>query len=245
MKITHYFKLTMNQTLSLSEWLTYIFICLYSDGKISYITRDALMALTGIKKADSITRHTNKLVDKGLVTKSYVMINGKKRVIYNIINSDTDFMCVSNELASILKTTELAFAVRLASLRINGTNNILLSNNEIIKLLNISKTTFYRYIDILIKKNVIMKIANGYTVNSNLFFVFKIKSQRAKNLEADLIKMIDNDTKASKIFKKAYFNNYDGIYNIEGFLEWCISGCPNTLKKKEEEKTYQKITFDF
>lgn len=235
-----------NTKLSLAEYLTYAFICSYSDGKVSHISRESLMDLTGIKKADTITKHTNKLEELGLLKKHYKYSDkGNKVVEYHIKQLEAGYICISNEILHILKTNEIAFAIKLAALRLNGTNQILLSNNEIIKRLEIRKSSFYKYIDVLIQNNIVIKIQNGYIVNPEFFFTFKIKTKKAKELEATLIGMIDNGSTYSKIFKNAYINNYEGINNIEGFLEWCISGCPNTLKKKEEEKTYQKITFDF
>lgn len=244
MKITNYFKMTTNKNLSLAEWLVYAYICAYSNGKVSHISRNTLMDLTGIKTADIITKHTNKLEQEGLISKEYSYSNGgKKLVTYNILNGDTNFICVSNDLLNALKTNEIAFAIRLATLRLYGSNRIILSNNEIIKRLSISKATFYRYIDALIKAEIAFKVDDGYVINPDIFFVFKQKTDKAKKLEKTLLGMVNNGTLYSKIFFETYCKNYDGINNIEKFLDWCLAGCPGL--NADKQKDFNKITFDF
>lgn len=244
MKITNYFKMTTNKNLTLAEWLVYAYICAYSNGKVSHISRNTLMDLTGIKTADIITKHTNKLEQEGLISKEYSYSNGgKKLVTYNILNGDTNFICVSNNLLNALKTNEIAFAIRLATLRLYGSNRIILSNNEIIKRLSISKATFYRYIDALIKAEIAFKVDDGYVINPDIFFVFKQKTDKAKQLEKKLLGMANNGSVYSKIFFDVYCKNYDGINNIEKFLDWCLAGCPGL--NADKQKDFDKITFDF
>ena len=243
MKLKNYFKMDSTKKLTLAERLVYIFICAYSNGKVSHITRQTLMDLTGIKKADTITKHTNKLEDLGLIKKIYKKDNGKKLVEYHITQIDNGFICISNDILNILKTTDLSFAISLAALRYVGTNKIQLSNNEIISKLNISKSTFYRCISALIENGIIIKISDGYLMNADLFFVFKAKSNKAKKMEKDMLKM-SNDTVSYKIFMNAYSKNYDGINNIEKFLIWCSAGCPG-LNNKESISDYTKISYNF
>lgn len=243
MKLTNYFKMDSTRKLTLAERLVYIFLCAYSNGKVSHITRKTLMDLTGIKKADTITKHTNKLEDLGLIKKIYKKDNGKKLVEYHITQIDKGFVCISNDILNILKTTDLSFAISLAALRYAGTNKIQLSNNEIISKLNISKSTFYRCITALIENEIIIKVSDGYLMNTDLFFVFKTKTNKAKQMEKCLLKTSEN-TLSYKIFMNAYSKNYDGINNIEKFLMWCSAGCPG-LNHKEFMNDYTKVSLDF
>lgn len=244
-KLTNYFKMGINNKLTLAEYLTYTFICSYSNGKESHITISSLMNLTGIKKADTITKHTNKLQELGLLKKTYnYSSEGKKLVTYHISQLDKDFICISNDILNKLKTNEIAFAIKLAALRLYGTNKIMLSNNEIIKRLSISKTSFYRYMNVLISEGIAIKIENGYMINPDIFFVFKNKTDKAKILEKTLLSMVNNGSTYSKVFASAYSTNYDGINNIEKFLDWCLSGCPGlNAVKTETEKIKEIFTF--
>ena len=73
------FKVKKFMKLTLPEELVYSLISCYSDRfGVSHITRQCLMNKTGIKKADTITKHTNRLQELGLIKKTYEYIKGLK-----------------------------------------------------------------------------------------------------------------------------------------------------------------------
>ena len=79
--------------LSLKEELVYAVISCNSDENgESRISREKISDLTGIKKLDTITNHTNRLVEEGLITKSYRFESGKKLVTYKLLSSKKDYM---------------------------------------------------------------------------------------------------------------------------------------------------------
>ena len=62
------FKVKKFMKLTLQEELVYCLISCYSDRfGVSHRTRQCLMNKTGIKKADTITKHTNRLQELGLI----------------------------------------------------------------------------------------------------------------------------------------------------------------------------------
>lgn len=80
-------------SLNLRDELIYAVISCFSDadGK-SRITREKISQKTGIKKLDTITEHTNHLMEKGLIKKDYEFVEGKKYVIYTVIKKNHDYM---------------------------------------------------------------------------------------------------------------------------------------------------------
>ncbi len=112
------FKVQKNNKLTITDELIYSILCCYSDSEgVSNISRDCLAKKSGIKKLDTITTHTNKLEQLGLIKKSYTFQAGKKLAHYHVINPDKDFMWVSNDVISKYKSGMLGFLIKLAGLR--------------------------------------------------------------------------------------------------------------------------------
>lgn len=86
------FKIKKTMALSLQEELIYCLISSYSNNGISHITRQTLMDKSGIKKADTITKHTNKLQELGLLEKYYEYKSGKKLVTYKVNKPQNDYL---------------------------------------------------------------------------------------------------------------------------------------------------------
>ena len=92
-KMEKSFVIRKSMNLSLKEELVYAVISCNSDENgESHISRKEISNITGIKKHDTITNHTNKLVEEGLITKTYKHVGGKKLVTYKLLSSKKDFM---------------------------------------------------------------------------------------------------------------------------------------------------------
>ena len=103
--------------LSLRDTLIYAILSCYSDANgESRISREKIAQKAGIKQPDTVTNHTNKLVQEGLITKTYRYENGKRLVTYKVLASNQDYMWVSNCLMKYTPN-EIGFLVKLAALR--------------------------------------------------------------------------------------------------------------------------------
>ena len=134
---------------------------------------------------------------------------------------------------SVLKGNALAFALRLAEYRFRGTCQICLSNNELIKKMHVSKTTFYKYIAELKSANVVKENADGYFMSTDYFPVFpRITKEDKKKIEI-LMKMKDFLGKRVMLsYYKTGFNNLR--MSISDFLDYCIAECPGLNVAKSE-----------
>lgn len=111
------FKVKTKMKLSLTDQIIYSLISCYSDARgTSHISRQKLAEKSGIKKLDTITRHTNALAKKGLIRKTHTRRNGKKLAQYHLINPKQDFMWVSNDVFKYGAKTA-GFLIKLAELR--------------------------------------------------------------------------------------------------------------------------------
>lgn len=82
-----------NNELTITDELIYSLLSCYSDSEgISNISRQCLADKSGIKKLDTITKHTKKLEDLGLIQKTYTFHGGKKLAHYQVINPQRNFM---------------------------------------------------------------------------------------------------------------------------------------------------------
>ena len=217
-----YFKMIKHCDLTLSEELVYAIISRYSYRGVSKISRSFISDISGIKKHDTITKHTNRLEELGLITKEYVGKN-KKSVIYKLNFKSEPFVIIMDSLMDVINGTELAFAIKLAGLRFGTTPWVKLSNNDIIKKLNIGKSTFYDNINKLIDKKIIIKIKDCYVFNPNYFPVF----QKISNDTMDLIKCaLDQDpsSPAYKAISNAMENSFIGISNPHKYVYKCLTG---------------------
>ncbi len=112
------FKVQKNNDLTITDELIYSILCCNSNSDgVSNISRNRLAEKSGIKKLDTITAHTNKLEQMGLIKKTYSIQAGKKLAHYRIINPYKDFMWVSNDVISKYKSGMLGFLIKLAGLR--------------------------------------------------------------------------------------------------------------------------------
>ena len=112
------FKVQKNNNLTITDELIYSILCCYSNSDgVSNISRDCLAKKSGIKKLDTITAHTNKLEQLGLIEKTYTFQAGKKLVQYHVMNPDKDFMWVSNDIITKHKSGQIGFLIKLAGLR--------------------------------------------------------------------------------------------------------------------------------
>lgn len=115
------FKVQKNNNLTITDELIYSILCCNSNSEgVSNISRNRLAEKSGIKKLDTITAHTNKLEQLGLIKKTYSIQAGKKLAHYRIINPDKDFMWVSNDIMEVMKAYKpgmIGFTIKLAGLR--------------------------------------------------------------------------------------------------------------------------------
>ena len=103
--------------LTLTDQIIYSLISCYSNAKgTSHISRQKLAEKSGIKKLDTITKHTNALAKKGLIRKTHTRRNGKKLVQYHLINPKQNFMWVSNDVFNY-GANAAGFLIKLAELR--------------------------------------------------------------------------------------------------------------------------------
>jgi DNA-binding MarR family transcriptional regulator len=122
-KISNVFKVKIKMKddikLSLAEETVYAIISCNSDKDgVSHIRREVIAEKAGIKEVDTVTKHTNKLEEIGLLTKEYVTKQGKKRAIYHLRDHKDQFMFVSNDLFGCgLSNGEIGFAIKFARLR--------------------------------------------------------------------------------------------------------------------------------
>ena len=87
------FKVLKNNELTITDELIYALLSCYSDCKgVSNISRQCLADKAGIKKLDTVTNHTNKLEELGLIKKTYTFIGGKKLAHYQVMNPQHNFM---------------------------------------------------------------------------------------------------------------------------------------------------------
>ena len=87
------FKVQKNNKLTITDELIYALLSCYSNSEgVSDISRECLAKKSGIKKLDTITTHTNKLEELGLISKSYTTHGGKKLAHYRIKNPQQNFM---------------------------------------------------------------------------------------------------------------------------------------------------------
>lgn len=170
MKLIKYFVMPITNNYSIKEEYILSLIELYSDSKVSHITRESLCKISGIKSVDVITKYTNKFEKDGYITKKYSHLNGKKYVEYHLKKSKS-YIVVYN---SVLKFGECAaLAFKLAPLRVGGTSEIQLSNNQIVKKLGLDKATYRKYRDQLLSNGILIETDKGYALNTDYFPIFK------------------------------------------------------------------------
>lgn len=124
------------------------------------------------------------------------------------------------------------------------------SNNEIISKIGISKSTFYRNIEDLLKDGAVKKISGGYSISTLLFPIFN-NNQKIEEFKAELDKMaqIDKDFKNDRVYKAFYYyydKGFEGLrIPLKDFPNQLVSGIffikdktPARNKKNDEQTVY-------
>lgn len=205
-KIKNAFKIKKNMKLSLQEELVYSLISCYSDKNgISHISRQCLMDKSGIKKADTITKHTNRLQELGLIEKTYEHKSGKKLVTYKVINPQKDFIWVSNSIFSG-NPSLTAFLIRLAELKSPFSKSITISKNQLAKQLNVGKSTLYKYLELAQKDSSISIQGDVITLSEEIFPTFEKTVQPSPEQLVRLSEIARNKT---SVEAKILFNYYN------------------------------------
>lgn len=209
--------------LTLSEELVYVAIAKYSYKGVSRISRATIADITGIKKLSTITKHTNKLEQIGLITKEYNTIGkSKKSVSYRLNYNGDPFIIVYDTLTEKLSGMELIFAIRLASLRYSTTPWIDMKKTEIIKKMRVGNSTFYEYMPKLIEKGIVAEANGCYVLNTNYFPHFQVIDDETWNLIKCALDR-DKTSVAYNSVSKAYENGFVGISNPKAYVIKCLT----------------------
>lgn len=222
----NYFVMPTKRYYSLKEDYVLSLIMMNSDSKVSHISRGKIMELTGIKVADVVTRMTNQFQKDGYIRKEYRFVNGKKYVDYIIIKPKYYVVCMN----SILQYKELGvLAIKLAELRINGTNQIKYSDNDIIKHLQIGRTAYFSYKKRLIELGIITVVDDGYALSGE-YFPILATIKLSDNRMNELNEILTQADKQSKLYKQAswfYENQLYIIPKANEIYDQLISGLLN------------------
>lgn len=168
------------------------------------------MELTGIKKADVVTRMTNQFQKDGYIRKEYRFVNGRKYVDYIIVKPKYYVVCMN----AILQYKELGvLAIKLAELRINGTNQIKYSDNDIIKHLQIGRTAYFSYKKRLIESGIITVVDDGYALSGEYFPIFAT-THLSDNRMNELNMILTTGDPTSKLYKQASWFYENQLYII-------------------------------
>lgn len=252
-KINNAFKIKKNMKLSLQEELIYSLISCFSNEKgISHISRQCLMDKSGIKKADTVTKHTNHLQELGLIEKTYEHKSGKKLVTYRVINPQKDFIWVSNSIFSG-NPSLAAFLIRLAELKSPFSKSINISKNQLAKQLNVGKSTLYKYLDLAQKNSSILIQGDEIILSEEIFPTFEKVSKptpeqmkkinKILNRTEELEDVEDSSIRVKKILLSYYdpkTNTFSGLKgSVDDFLNFCLSGVPKKSKNPVEQPNIQ------
>ena len=246
-KIKNAFKIKKNMKLSLQEELVYSLISCYSDKNgISHISRQCLMDKSGIKKADTITKHTNRLQELGLIEKTYEHKSGKKLVTYKVINPQKDFIWVSNSIFSG-NPSLTAFLIRLAELKSPFSKSITISKNQLAKQLNVGKSTLYKYLELAQKDSSISIQGDVITLSEEIFPTFEKTVQPSPEQLVRLSEIARNKTSVEAKILFNYYNEDTHIItgwnsSIDALIDFCLSGVPKKSKNPVEQP---KINYVF
>lgn len=206
-------------------------IMMNSDSKVSHISRGKIMELTGIKKADVVTRMTNQFQKDGYIRKEYRFVNGRKYVDYIIVKPKYYVVCMN----AILQYKELGvLAIKLAELRINGTNQIKYSDNDIIKHLQIGRTAYFSYKKRLIESGIITVVDDGYALSGEYFPIFAT-THLSDNRMNELNMILTTGDPTSKLYKQASWFYENQLYIIPKANEIYDKMISGLLKKQKDE----------
>ena len=94
-----------------------------------------------------------------------------------------------------------------------------MSNNEIIKAMNIGKSTFYRHIGKLLEDGMVTKLEDGYSLNKDIFLVpdYSEKVEKCKRILDDIADS-NPDFKNDKRYR-AFYEHYNADFeNLGGTI---------------------------
>lgn len=238
------FKIKKKMNLSLKEYAVYTTISCHSNKNgVSRISREILAGLAGVKDLDVLSTYTRHLEEAGLLKKKYAFSKGKKLVEYHLVDPDNDYLVVTNNL--FMGDPELiGFLVRLAELRYSFTSNIYYTNKELMEKIGIGRDKFYKLIKLAVKEGYVKKFTGGYSLDTETFPL--CLSTKAKK-QIDEIMQLEDTSRPKKTLLSYYDPENkifsDRIVDIDGFLDYCLSGVPK--KNKEKPKEFEKIDIKF
>ena len=159
-------------------------------------------------------------------------ISGKNLLEYHLMPS-SNYIVVYNSLLQFGECSGLA--IKMAKLRFNGTSEIRMSNNEIIKKLDLNKATYLKYRNMLLKNNILIKTDNGFSLNSEYIPVIHSKPTEKQKEKIDFI--LSQDSKAKNILLSYYCpetNTFNGLKgSADDFINFLLAGCPKNSKQEE------------
>ena len=227
----NYFVMPTKRCYLLKEDYVLALIMMNSDSKVSHISRGKIMELTGIKKADVVTRMTNQFQKDGYIRKEYRFVNGRKYVDYIIVKPKYYVVCMN----AILQYKELGvLAIKLAELRINGTNQIKYSDNDIIKHLQIGRTAYFSYKKRLIESGIVTVVDDGYALSGEYFPIFAT-THLSDNRMNELNMILTTGDPTSKLYKQASWFYENQLYIIPKANEIYDKMISGLLKKQKDE----------
>lgn len=217
----------------MKTFLLYEVLMWKSDNYTSHITRDKLCYYCGIKKPDTISKHTNLLKKVGLLTKEEAIDSKRRLITYHLTKPVTGYTICMNELFR-LPIDVIPFVTRLAYLRYNGTASINLTNEQIYKRLNISRNKFYELRKKSIDCNVLFETETGYVLNTEYFPVFKAIDKTTRD-KINAILQMDNSFRGKKVLLHYYTDDFKNLKSdLNWFVDYCLAGCPGINQEQIE-----------
>lgn len=226
--------------MSIKERAVYIAIACKSDietGK-SFISRDTISKLTGIKSLDLISEITRSLDEKDWIKKhtNYNKDDNRRYTYYQIVDRGTYNTVETDVINAGLSANDLVVLVSLFELR-EGT---VVDYVNLYKAVGISKTTFYRSLSNL-KDRGYISYKDG--IVKLLKFVPRYLSRDNKKWVDELLANGDETTRLYKVVKYAVNTNFEGIDNPNAVIESFKSGL--AFKAQIDETGKISIVFDF
>ena len=200
---------------------TYRYTCLsLSATKDDYTTTDytfkQIGELTNKRKPeseDTIKSFVQRLKKSGIIDIQETRINKMKRNIYHFPNINDRFIIINKEILELeLDITLKGFLIQLFTLVINGTYECNLSSEDIISRINVSKNSYYKYMNELIKAELVTKTDKGFKIDSRFFNAGK----SAREKEIILVQEMVIGTTYEKIDWSKFKYPMKALYHITG-----------------------------
>lgn len=229
-----------HSVLNTREMGIYAILSCKSESNISKIRRCKISEFSNIKTLKNISKYTNALQEQGLIRKNYIIDEGRKYCIYELLNLNANFTMVSNKIVDDelnLECGAIGLAIKLSNLRLNGSNWIGLSDKDIYTKVGLSKNSFKKYKDILLDKKVLYKVEDGYILNT-YYFPVVISADVSKE---ETLSKLDDSFKGKKVFIYYKTRGYQGLkMEVNKFLDWCLAGCPGINKEPQYKQLFPK-----